>query len=264
MDKTDLTDLKKKLFIRSAMMSLDSLSDILGLNDYLSVDEILLEIFNRALGEFELTNPLILEMPITTNQVLSCTAPDGFFEIKSNFLLYLDCKIPEQRIILVPNSIPMWRLGRGAYLSNYYGSSGILGYSGSLPTPLSYTYALDYRRPYCCLDVGLMVPGEEIILRGICNRPLIPDFLPDKTFNPDSKRSALYWLDVNVNNARSSYFMDLCLAYLLDYIRQLKASIQLSNVPVDVLSNVDGAYQELRARCDQYSAQSGWYGELLM
>ena len=51
---------------------------------------------------------------------------------------------------------------------------------------------------------------------------------------------------------------------LLDYIRQMRATIQLANVPVEVLANVDAAYQELRARCDQYELQSGWYGELLM
>ena len=55
MDKTLLKDLKKKLFIRSALISLTSLDEILGLNDYLSADEILLEIFKKALREFEIT-----------------------------------------------------------------------------------------------------------------------------------------------------------------------------------------------------------------
>jgi hypothetical protein len=58
--------------------------------------------------------------------------------------------------------------------------------------------------------------------------------------------------------------MDLVMVNLLDYIRQMRATIQLANVPVEVLANVDAAYQELRARCDQYELQSGWYGELLM
>ena len=58
--------------------------------------------------------------------------------------------------------------------------------------------------------------------------------------------------------------MDLCMVHLLDYIRQLKASLQLPNMSVDVLSNVDASYQELRSRCDNYAIQSGWYGELLL
>ena len=53
------------------------------------------------------------------------------------------------------------------------------------------------------------------------------------------------------------------MVHLLDYIRQLKASLQLPSVPVSILDNVDSAYQELRSRCDQYALQSGWYGELL-
>jgi len=57
--------------------------------------------------------------------------------------------------------------------------------------------------------------------------------------------------------------MDLCMCHLLDYIRQLKASVQLPSMSVDVLVNVDSSYQELRARCETFALQSGWYGELL-
>lgn len=257
MDKTTLTQLKRKLLIRSALISLDSLDEILGLNSYLSADEILLEIFKKALKEYEITCPLILEMPISAEQVASCTAPNGFFEIKSNFSLYLKCLIPEWRIILVPNSIPQWRIGGGGMETggSYFGGAG------SFPQPGAYTWALEYRKPYCCLTSGVL--GREIILKGICSRPIVPDFLPDKSFNPDSESSAIYWMDIENGGARETFFLDLCLVHLLDYIRQLKASLVLPNAPVDVLSNVDSAYLELRARCDQFSLQSGWYGELL-
>lgn len=102
MDKALLSDLKKKIFIRSALISLGSLDDILGLNDYLSADEILLEIIKKALREYELTNPLILDMKINRGQMCTCPGAgmDGYCEIKSNFTLYLDCKIGEDQIIL--------------------------------------------------------------------------------------------------------------------------------------------------------------------
>lgn len=257
MDKTSLTLLKKKLFMRSALISLDSLDEILGLNSYLSPDEILLEIFKKALKEYEHNFPLILEMPISSEQVASCTAPNGFFEIKSNFSSYLKCLIPEWRIILVPSSIPQWRVSSGENT----GAGTYFGGSGSFPQPFAYTWALEYRRPYCCLSTGFM--DRDVILRGICSRPIVPDFLPDKSFNPESESSAIYWMDVENGGARESHFLDLCLVHLLDYIRQLKASLILPGTPVDVMSNVDSAYQEYRARCDQYSLQSGWYGELL-
>lgn len=263
MDKTLLTDLKRKVFIRSALISLDSLEDILSLNSYLSADEILLEIFKRALAEFELTNPLILEMPINREQMLSCTAPNGFMEIKSNFSLYLKCMLHESRIILVPRSIPQWRVGDNSLTTNfnsYFGGS-------SIPQPGAYSYFTDYRKPYVFVgDLGLVqgIGANGLIIRGICSRPIVPDFLPDKTFNPSSETSAIYWMDVESGGARESYFMDLCLVHLLDFIRQMKASVSLPNTAVDVLSNVDAAYQELRSRCDQYALQSGWYGELLM
>lgn len=245
MDKTLLTDLKKKMFIRSSLLALDSIDELLGLNDKLSSDEILLEIIKKALREFEISNPLFLEMKMNKNQMGTCYGMPGFLEIKSNFTLYLDCLISEDQIILVPNSTPYYRYGASSY-----------------PVAGGYEQVLDYRRPYMFVD---NLPTNDVFyIRGLCARPIIPDFLPDKTFNPDSQKAAIYWMNVEDGGARGNYFMDLCMVHLLDFIRQLKASVMLPAVPVDTLSNVDSAYQELRARCDQYQLQSGWYGELLL
>ncbi len=71
MDKILLHDLKKKILIRSALISLGSLDEILGLNDVLSSDEVLFELIKKALREFELTNPLILDMKVNRQQM--CT-----------------------------------------------------------------------------------------------------------------------------------------------------------------------------------------------
>lgn len=248
MDKVLLTDLKKKIFIRSSLIALDSLDELLGLNDYLSADEVLLEIIKKALREFENTCPLILEMKLNKGQMGTCYGMPGFYEIKSNFTLYLDCIISEDQIVLVPNSIPQWRLASG-----YTGTT-------SYPTPGAYMYVSEYRRPYVFLDD---LPSEsQFYLRGICSRPIIPDFKKDKSFNQRSKKAAIYWLNIE-EGARGNFFMDLCMCNLLDFIRQQKASIQLPSMSVDVLGNVDSSYQELRARCDTFALQSGWYGELL-
>ena len=67
--KTKLCDLKRKMFIRSTLLGLSGLGEILGLNDEISEDEVLLEIIKMALREFELTEPLILEMPVNTGQL---------------------------------------------------------------------------------------------------------------------------------------------------------------------------------------------------
>lgn len=248
MDKVLLTDLKKKIFIRSSLLALPSLDELFGINDYLSSDEVLLEIIKKALREFENSCPLILEMKLNKEQMSTCYGMPGFYEIKSNFTLYLDCIIAEDQIVLVPNSIPQWRLASGG--------SG----TSSYPTPGAYTYISEYRRPYAFLDD--MPSNTQFYLRGICSRPIIPDFKKDKSFNENSKKAAIYWLNVE-EGSRGNFFMDLCLCHVLDYIRQLKASIQLPSMSVDVLANADSAYQELRSRVDQYLLQSGWYGELL-
>lgn len=246
MEKTLLTDLKRKIFIRSALINLTSLDEILALNDYLSADEIILEIIKEALREFEHTNPLILEMRVNRNQMCSCEnmGLTGYCEIKSNFTLFLDCKLAEDQIILVPNSLPQYRVGN----LNYPGAG-------------SYTYFTDYKRPYVFMDD---VPNvSDFYIRGLCSRPIIPDFLPDKSFNPDSSKSAIYWMNIE-EGSRAVYFVDLCLLHLLDYIRNLKASLLLPGVSIDVLGNIDSFYQELRSRCDNFMLQSGWYGELLV
>jgi hypothetical protein len=243
MDKFKLTDLKKQLFIRSALLSINGLDEILGLNDALSPDEILYEIINKGLREFEQTNPLILEMKLNRDQMGTCYGMEGFYEIKSNFTLYLDCVISEDQIVLVPNAIPQYRV------------------MGSWPVFGNYVFCSEYRRPY--LFLGDLPQTQQFYLRGICSRPIIPDYLPDKSFNPDSQKAAVYWMNER-EGFRTNLFIDLCLCYLLDYVRQLKASITLPTMSVDVFSNVDAAYQELRSRCDQTILQSGWYGDLLV
>lgn len=248
MDKTLLTDLKKKILIRSSLLAINSLDEIFSLNDYLSADEILLEIFKKSLREFEHDNPLILEMKVNRSQLCTDYKMPGFGEIKSNFTLFLDNMISEDQIILVPNSIPQWRLGGTTCLSSY-------------PVPGSYTYFSEYRRPY--VFIADMPSQDQFIVKGICNRPIIPDFTPDKSFNPDSDKSAIYWMNAE-EGARGEYFVNLVLCNVLDYIRQLKASVQLPGLGMDVFGNVDSAYQELRGRCDQYKMSSGWYGELVM
>lgn len=243
MEKTLLTDLKRKIFIRSALIAVDSLNEILSINNSLSCDQILLEIIKNALREFERTNPLILEMKISRDQMSTCYGMEGYYEIKSNFTLWLDCLISEDQIILVPNCIPKWRS------------------MGSYPMAGSYSYFTDYRRPY--LFMGDLPLNDRFYIKAICSRPIIPDFLPDKTFNEDSNKAAIYWMNVEDGGPKGDYFLDLCLCHLLDYIRQLKASVQLPGMSIDILGNVDAAYQELRSRCDQFALQSGWSGELV-
>lgn len=249
MDIALLTDIKDKLFMRSALLAIEDLDEILSINDKFSADKILLELIKKSLREFEKTNPLILEMKVTRDQLKTCNNMPGYGEVKSNFTLYLDCMISEDQIILVPNSIPKWR----ACSTNFLGCS-------SFPTPGAYTYFSDYKRPYIFL--GDMPCNEIFFMKGICSRPIIPDFLPDNTFNPNSGKAAVYWMNIE-EGARGEYFLDLCLANLLDYIRQQKASVGLPGLGIDVMGNVDSAYQEVRSRCDQQALQSGWYGELV-
>ena len=247
MDIALLTDIKKKLQIRSALASIP-LDRILGYNDYLSPDEILLEIIKKSLREFEHSLPLILEMPFTRGQLTSCCCNNpgnGWAEIKSNFLLWLEGQISESRIILVPNSLPKWRINNG------------INYGG----PGSWTPFTDYRRPNLYI-ADIPFYGDEIVIKGIVSRPIVPDFTSGKEFNKDSNRSAVYWMNIE-EGERGVYFLDLCMMNLLDFIRQMKASLVLPGMPISILENVDSAYMELRSRNEQNHLQSGWYGDAI-
>ena len=62
------------------------------------------------------------------------------------------------------------------------------------------------------------LPTNDIFyIKGLCARPIIPDFLPDKTFNPDSQKAAIYWMNVEDGGAKGGYFLDLCMVHLLDF-----------------------------------------------
>lgn len=248
MDKVSLIDLKKKTYIRSALIALPSLDDLLGMNDNFSADEIFLEIVKRALREFELYHPLVLDMRLTKNQLCYNGGIPGYAEIISNFDLYLDCKIAEGDIILVPNSTPKW--------STFYAGWGWPSAYGG------FDYVTDYKRPHIFIQ-NLPFSFEYLLLRGICSRPIVPDFRSDRSFNPDSTKSAVYWMNAE-EGPLATYFIDLCLCHLLDYIRQLKSSIMLPSAGIDVMANVDNAYMELRSRCDQTLIQSGWDGQTLI
>lgn len=243
MDKFKLTDLKQQLFIRSSLIAVNSLDEILGLNDTLSSDQVLYEIINKALREFENYYPLILEMKMNRDQMGTCYGMEGFYEIKSNFTLFLSCMISEDQLILVPNSTPMFRV------------------MGSWPVFGNYSYISEYRKPYIFL--GDVPQNQQFYLRGICSRPIIPDYLPDKSFNPKSEKAAVYWMNER-EGFKTNLFLDLCMCHLLDYIRQLKASITLPTMSIDVLANVDAGYQDLRSRVDNSLLQSSWYGDLLV
>ena len=68
MDITKIVDLKKKLFLRSALIPIDGLSDLLDLNDTFSADEILEELFKKSLRAFEYHYPLVTEFRISRDQ----------------------------------------------------------------------------------------------------------------------------------------------------------------------------------------------------
>lgn len=240
MDKTKLVDLKRKIFLRSALIPVEGLDEIFSLNDMFSGDEILAELFKKSLRNFEYHNPLIWESRVIKDQLCSCAGRDGYCEIRSNFeSLYLKCLIDEGQIILVPNAMPKIRL------------------AGSYPYPGTYMLPIDYDRPF--INLG-SVMDNQFYIRGICSRPIIVDYTPDKQF---ADTGAIYWMNIE-EGVLGQKFLDQCMVDVLEYVRNLKGNMTLPNINVDIFNAVDIAYQQLKSELDQYYLQSVWRGDLLV
>lgn len=240
MDKTLLVDLKKKIFLRSALISIDSLDEIFSLNSMFTGDEILFELFKKSLRAFEFHHPLVWESRISEDYLQGSSFRDNYSEIKTNFHLYLNCQISADQIVLVPNSTPYIRLGT------------------SYPTTGSYFLPADYDRPYICF--GGSIPATQFYLKGICSRPIIVDYTKDLKF---TKKGAIYWINIE-EGVLGQKFVDQCMTDVLEYIRNLKGNFSLPNFPVDIFGAVEIAYQQLKAELDQYYLQSAWRGDFLV
>ena len=249
MDKTNILDLKKKLFLRSALIPIDGLNELLELNDMFSGDEILEELFKKSLRAFEFHYPLITEFRVSKDQLCGCKRSDGWCEIKNNFKLYLDCKISEDQIILIPNVTPKIRIASSG--GSYYGSYPYPGsYSTSAP--------ISYKRPF--IFMGNKMIYDQFYMHGLYSRPAIFEYNPDKTF---TENSAIYWMNIE-EGVLGQKFIDQCMVDLLDYIRGLNSNLQLPNLPVQMFQACDTYYQQLKQELDQFYLQSAWRGEILL
>lgn len=245
MDTTKITALKKKMFLRSALIPIDGLSEILDLNDTFSGDEILEELIKKSLRAFEFHHPLITEFRITKDQLCGCKRSDGWCEIKDNFKLYRNCLIAEDQITLIPNATPKIRVA----------SSGI--YSSSYPYPGSYYIPIAYERPFIFLGNTYQT---DFYMHGIYSRPIYFDYNEDRSF---ADSSTIYWMNIE-EGVLGQKFIDQCMVDLLDYIRGLKSNLQLPNMPISMFDACDNYYMNLKQELDQYYLQSNWRGELLV
>lgn len=241
-DKVTMKDLKRKIFLRSALIPIDGLQEIFDLNDQFSGDELLGEIFKKALQNFEFYCPLVWESKVSKYQ-LRPSGRDGWYKLENNFHLYLEDSISEDQIILVPNATPKIRS---------------LGSYPEYPTAYYSYMPVAYQRPNIFL--GDMIGSDQFYMRGLCNRPCIQDYTVDHAF---SDRAAIYWMNIE-EGVYGQKFLDQCMVDILDYVRSLKANLQLPNFSVDIFGAVDTTYQTLKAEVDQFYLQSNWKGELLV
>ena len=238
MEKILLSNLRDKIFKRSALIQVNGLRDILELNDEFSGDELFTEIVRRSLANFEYYHPLILEMKIYYDeQSENSSERPMYFKMVDNFNCYLDGRLSEDQITLIPNSV-----------------NGIRT-QGSYTTVGSYFRQTDYDRPYLQIAWGV----GRYVVRGICNRPLIESYNPDKTYND---KASIYWM--TFDGVRGKVFLDQVLCDTLDYVRSLKSNIVLPNFPAEIFGAADIAYQQIKMELDQYYLQSNWRGDLLV
>lgn len=235
MEKILLSELKDIVFRRSSLIPIIGLEEVLELNDKYSGDEIFTEIVKESLNSYEYYHPLILDMNIYYLE--DSSERPMYYKMVDNFNCYLNNQLAEDQIILVPNSV-----------------NGIRT-QGSYNTVGSYFRHTDYDRPY----LQIAWSTGRYVVRGLCSRPVVEKYNPDKSYSNDS---ALYWM--SFDGVKGKVFIDQVLCNTLDYVRSLKANLSLPNFPADVFGAADIAYQQKKMELDQYYLQSNWRGELLL
>ena len=238
MERILLKDLRNKIFKRTALIPILGLEEILNLNPNMTADEIFTEIVRRSLASFEYHHPLILEMKIYyTEEDVDSNERPMYYKMVDNFQCYLDGKLSEDQIILIPNSVNGVRV------------------QGSYSTVGSYFRQTDYDRPW----LQLAWSTGQYVVRGLCNRPVVESYNPDKSYDD---KAAVYWM--SFDGVKGKIFLDQVLCDVLDYIRNLKSNMTLPNFPAELFGAVDVAYQQVKMELDQYYLQSNWRGELLL
>lgn len=234
MNSVKLSDLKRMIFRRAAILPIPGLGELLSLNDDISADEILYELIRVGLRRFEFCNPLV-----TTSKVYIDKTKENRFEFINNFDAYLEGRVPEDLIEMIPQSI-----------------IGI----GLTPNMISQELhrRIVYDRPV--LSNFLFSTGVYYV-RAIYDRPIIEDY--DEETKKFSDKARIYYIIPNVGSDYMK-FEDFIYVEVLRYIHNLKTNMEVPGLPIQIFNAVDSTFNKLESELEQYSTSSLNNGSLII
>lgn len=219
MYKIPLLKLKDKVFRRISILALIGLEDLLSIDERVGGDEVFIEIISQSLETFEYYHPLCTHLNVYIQ-------PDqGSYEFKSNFHGYLAGNLAEDQIELVPTEI--------------------IGITRSHEYPGTYLKDFYYERPYIKL---LYLAAGLYKVKGYFRRPMIINYTPERVLTGDS---AIYYLDDDLREAKSSMFLNQCCMDIGKYFWRLRENFNLQ-LPVDMFIGMQTMVSELETKLDAY------------
>jgi len=214
-------------------MGIPSLEELLDINDVVSSDELLGEMVKDTLREFEHYQPLVL------TQRTYITTTNGEAILTDNFQAFLDNNIEEKDINLIPNAI----IG--------------ISVTKNLRGATNKIRRFDYSNAPVIKE--LFISSGIYNIRGVFNRPFIEEYDTAGVARPEN---AIYYLDIR-RGQQSARFLDACYMRLLTYIINLKNSLVIPNLPVDLFSQVESEYSRIESVVKTYYDQSMSFSRII-
>lgn len=226
MVKVTLKEIYKYIFSRSTLIAIPNLNELFELNEKLTKYEVFFSIVDNALKEFEKWVPLYIKQKVWIQL-------DQYrrFTFESNFDAYLDGKIIEDDIILVPSAI----VGFSLNPYNTYMGTYIRNFDYRPPTLYEFWY------------------GNKIYwIECICNRPLIEEY--DEKSKDYTDRCAIYFM-AKVGS-EYKYFLDQVYLEVCRYIVNLRKNLGLTNMPIELFQGLEEDMSKLENKLETYYMQS--------
>lgn len=235
MNFVNLKWLKREIFKRSTLIAIPNLNQLLELNEEFSADEVFFSIVKLAVQEFEKYFPLALQQRVYIT-------PDahGEFEFEDTFKAYMDGKITEYDIELIPNSI----LG---FTTNYYTNF----------TTMIKLYR--YINPPKLTDF-CYAPGAYFV-RGLYSYPLWEEYTEESNCREFSKRAGIYYM--LSQGPQWKIFYDEVYRQFCRYIINLKKNNSMPNMPIELFQGIEEDLGKLESSIEQIYQQNlgngNWY-----
>lgn len=221
MDKVTLKEIQKDVFRRSTLIAIPDIAALLDLNKHFTPQEVFFGIVKDALQEFEKYVPLYHE-----SKVYIDVDENRTYKFTDNFSAWLDGKLEEDTISLVPSSILHIGVFNGTVMHN----------------PRRFRYDPPYLREFW------NTPKTYWVLC-TANRPMIEDY--DPTTKDYTDKCAIYYLSRDVGS-QWKVFRDQVYVEFCKYLINLKKNLSLQNLPIEVFQGIEEDYQNVQRTCEDF------------